>query len=391
MIDFDFIAPTKIFFGKGKENKIGEIVRDYGFDNVLIIIGQGSVKRSGLLSLVEEKLSQEGIKYSLLSDVRPNPEITKVKEGIRIAKKEGTTLLLAVGGGSVIDTAKSIAAGFYYERDPFDFNLHKAAPTKALPIGVILTISAAGSEMSNSCVISNDETKIKYGFNSDVIRPLFAIENPELTYSVSKYQTACGIVDIMAHSLERYFNQSEPGLLSDDLALDVIKNVMVNGKKAFDNPNDYEARAAMMLDSSLSHNGLTSLGKNAPFIVHPIEHALSGYKTDIAHGAGIALLYPAWCEYVYKKDVVRFAKMARRLFDIVGTDDEKTAIIGIRSLRKFFNELGMPSSLNDVGLGKEDIDALVSIASGNGTRVIGRYPQSLDKKDVQAIFESLVL
>jgi alcohol dehydrogenase YqhD (iron-dependent ADH family) len=390
MIDFNFVSPTKIIFGHGAESKIGALLKDYGFKNVLLVYGSASIKLNGLYGKVVAWLDEADIHHEEISGVRANPSKELVTQGVALALAKKCDAILAIGGGSVIDTAKSIGVGYYYKGDPFDFNLHVAVPKKSLPVGVILTIASAGSELSNSCVISDDTSHIKQGFNSDIVRPLFAIEDPELTYSVPAYQTACGVSDIMMHSLERYFAQSDDLQLADEWALDLIKNTMIAGKQALKDPHDYEARAALMLDSSLSHNGLTGLGKPNQFVVHPLEHALSGYRSDITHGAGVALLYPAWAEYVYKRQPHKFAHLAKALFKIKGTDELQVAIMGIDQMRKFFASIGMPTSFKEVGLTKRDLPNLVNLASGNGTRVIGCYPQSLDAKDIEAIYASLV-
>jgi len=388
MIDFDFVSPTKLFFGKGKENLVGEIVASYGFHRVLIVYGSKRIE-NGLLPLVESKLKERGIEFMRLGGVRPNPTLDKALEGVELARKFGAELILAIGGGSPIDTAKEIAAGFYYDGNPFDFNLKKAVLRKSLPVGVILTHASAGSEMSNSAVIQDDESKVKSGFNSDFNRPLFAVENPELTYGVPAYQTAAGASDIMMHSLERYFDPSGENQLSDEWALDLVKTVMVAVKKALEDPRDYEARANLMLCSSLSHNGLTGIGKPFSFVVHPIEHALSGYKPDVVHGAGVALIFPAWASYVRERDTGKFAHMARRLFNIDEPNDEKASIIGITRMKEFFSSIGMPTSLKEVGLGVDDIAPLAALATGNDTRVIGCYHQSLRQEDVKQILALL--
>ena len=389
MIDFDFVSPTKIFFGKQKEEKVGEAAKEFGFKKVLIVYGSHRIETNGLLTTVTAHLKENSINFCLLGGVRPNPLIAKVREGISLAKQEGVDSLLAIGGGSTIDTCKAIAAGYFYEGDAFDFNLHKATPKKALPIGVILTFASAGSELSNSCVIQDDERCIKQGFNSDLVRPKFAIMNPELTYGVPNYQKAAGISDIIMHSLERYCVESEGYTLSDEWALDLIKKVIENGKTMIENPSDYQSHATIMLCGSLSHNGLTHLGKRFQFTVHPIEHGLSGYKPDITHGAGVALLYPAWAMHVVREDPERFAYFAKRVFNISLDDKLETAIIGIRQMKEFFSSIGMPTTFREVGLTKKDIPALVNLISGNGTRVIGCYPQSLNKQDLEEIFLSL--
>lgn len=390
MIDFDFVSPTKIFFGRGKEAKAGEILRSYGAKNVLIVYGSDRVRMSGLLGKVEASILSNGIGYRELNGIRPNPTSDKVREGVALARKEEVDYVLAIGGGSVIDTAKAVSAGFFYDGDPFDFNLKKAIPQKALPIGVVLTISSAGSEASNSCVIQDDSLSIKQGFNSDLVRPQFAIENPELTFSVPPYQTFAGISDIMMHSLERYFDPGDDDELADDWALDLVKSCVKMAKRLQADPSDYQARARIMLNSTLSHNGLTGLGKKFFFVVHPLEHALSGYAPKVTHGAGVALIFPAWAKYTIKQNEAKLAKMGRVVFDINADNDAEAAIISVESIREFFLSIGMPGSLNELGMTKKDIEPLANLASGNGTRVIGCYPQSLGKQDIEAIFLSLL-
>ncbi|MCR4562802.1 MAG: iron-containing alcohol dehydrogenase [Bacilli bacterium] len=386
MIDFDFINPTRIIFGKGKENEVGNIIAEYGFKRVLVVYGGNSTKKSGLYDRVIARLDEKGIFHCELGGITPNPELKFVIEGRKIARENKIDMILAVGGGSVIDTSKAVAASYYYSGDPFDFNLKKVTPDRTIRVGVILTISSAGSESSDSCVITNPETKRKQGFNHWRNRPLFAIENPELTYSVSKYQTAIGTADIMMHSMERYFNFSEENQLCDDLALAVVKNAMISGKNSVQNPTNYEARGQMMLASSLAHDGLTSIGKVSQFVVHPLEHAVSGYRPDVPHGAGIAICYLGWAKYVYKQDLPKFARLSRYLFNIDVEDDEKAAIIGIEAMRDFYLSIGLPTRLSEFGITESDLPILADLATGNGTRVIGRCPQSLDKKDVEAIY-----
>jgi alcohol dehydrogenase YqhD (iron-dependent ADH family) len=386
MIDFDFINPTRIIFGHQSEDKVAEILSSYGFKKILIVYGGGSIKKSGLYDKVIGLLDGKGIIHYELGGVTPNPDKSFVLKGRGIARDNQIDALLAIGGGSVIDVAKAIGVSFFYEGDPFDFNLHKAAPKKTLPVGVILTIASAGSESSNSCVISDYSSHFKQGFNSDLVRPLFAVEDPELTFSVSPYQTAAGIADIMMHSLERYFGASGSYQLSDDWALNLCKNVMDSGKAALKNPEDYEARAALMLDSSLSHDGLTSLGKKAPFVVHPLEHALSGYRSEVTHGAGVAVCYLGWARYVYKQEPVKFARLARILFSLGSSNEEDSAIMGIEAMKDFYVSIGMPTSLKEVGISASDLPVLANLATGNGTRVVGCCPQPLDKKAVEAVY-----
>ena len=388
MIDFNFVSPTKIYFGKNKEQLIGQICKEYGYKKVLIVMGQNSVKKSGLLDLVLSSLNDNDIGYQILEGVRPNPTIDLCYKGIEQAREFKPDALLAIGGGSVIDTAKNIAAGYYYNGDSFDFNLHKATPTKALPIGVILTISASGSELSNSCVIQDDQTQIKRGFNSDLVRPVFAIENPELTYSVSKVQTAYGIVDIMIHTLERYFNASSDNEPADGFAEVLLRSVIKAARTVVDNPEDYDARATLMLMSSLSHNGITSIGKGSFLYVHQLEHALSGVYPDVAHAAGLAVLFPAWAKYYVNYDTDKFDSLAKNVFGLNNKDKLANAKAGIDEIEKLFAILSMPKTLKDLGINNPDINKLVNIITDNGNRVINHPKKNMDQKVLSEIFES---
>lgn len=388
MIDFDFEIKTKIYFGKGKEQLIGDILKERKAKRVLIIIGQGSVRKSGLLDLVIDKLTANKIDYQIFEGIRPNPTIVEARKGLLIAKEFKPDYLLPIGGGSVIDTAKSIACGYYYDGDQFDFNLLKTKPKKALPIGVILTIAAAGSEMSTSCVIQDDKTGDKRGFNSELNRPVFAIENPELTYSVSPYQTACGIVDIMMHTLERYFQPSSENEPADGFAEALLRSVIKAGQKVMKNPYDYESRAVLMLMSSLSHNGLTNIGKPFLMPVHQLEHGLSGLYPSIAHGAGLAVLWPAWAKYYIKYDEDKFISLAHNVWDSHLIDEHENALTAIKLTEEFFRYLGMPSRLMEFQVGAIDIEALVNKLTANGTRVVAHPVKPLDGEVARIIYNS---
>ena len=388
MIDFDFISPTKIYFGNNKEELIGQICLDGGYKRVYIVIGQGSVKRSGLLERVLESLNKSGIKYQILEGVRPNPTIDVCHKGIEEARIFVPNLILAIGGGSVIDTAKNIAAGYFYAGDSFDFNLHKAKPKKALPVGVILTISASGSELSNSCVIQDDDKKVKRGFNDDLIRPVFAIENPKLSYSVSKTQTAYGIVDIMMHTLERYFNASSSNEPADGFAEALLRSVIKAAKTVIDNPTDYDARAVLMLMSSLSHNDLTSIGKGKMLFVHQIEHAVSGVYPEVAHAAGLAVLFPAWAKYYVNYDVDKFNALATNVFNLHKLNKLDNAKAGIQEIEKLFASLDMPKSFKDLGINNVDVELLANIVTDDGNRIISHPKKDMDKDVVKAIINS---
>ena len=388
MIDFDFVSPTKIYFGSNKEELIGQICKERNFKRVYIVIGQGSVKRTGLLDRVLSSLDTNGIEYQILGGVRPNPTIDLCKKGIEEARVFVPNLILAIGGGSVIDTAKNIAVGYYYVGDSFDFNLHKVKPKNALPIGVILTIAASGSELSTSCVIQDDERQIKRGFNDDLVRPVFAIENPKLTYSVSKVQTAYGIVDIMMHTLERYFNASSDNEPADRFAEALLRSVIKAAETVVNNPTDYDARAVLMLMSSYSHNGLTSIGKGSLLYVHQLEHAVSGVYPQVAHAAGLAVLFPAWAKYYINYDLDKFDSLARNVFDLRNKNKIDNAKAGINEIEKLFAILGMPKTFKDLGIDNPDIEKLVNLITDNGDRVIKHPKKDMDKEVLTTIFKS---
>ena len=389
MKDFTFVSPTKIYFGKNALSCLSNELKKY--KKALLVYGQSSIKKIGLYDEVIKQLSSAKTEYFEISGIRPNPEIGKTREAIKIIKENNIDLVLAIGGGSVIDTAKSIAASFYYDGDPFDLNLHKVKPTKALPLGVILTISASGSELSDSCVMMDDKTKVKQGFNSDIVRPLFAIMNPEWTYSVDKYQTGCGIVDIISHSLERYFSPSENFEVCDSLALTIIKETIEAGKVAIKDSSNYDARAALMLLGSYSHNGLTSLGKEKQMPIHKMEHALSAYDIRIAHGAGLSILIPLWMESSYKKDLDKFTHFSEFVFGVKEENKEKCSLIGINLLREYFQSLGMPITLKEVGISRNDVSKIVDMMTDNGTLVIGQKSiNPLNKEEILKLCESIL-
>ncbi len=391
MIDFTFVSPTKIYFGKNQENNLANILLENDFRRILFVYGGGSIKKIGLYDKIINEFKSAKAEYFELPNIRPNPNNIDVNRGIKIARNNNVDFILAVGGGSVIDTAKAIAVGFYYQGDAFDFNLHKAVPEKALPIGVVLTLSASGSELSSTSVIQNDVLGVKSGFRSDLMRPIFAIMNPELTFSVNAYQTACGVVDIISHSLERYFCPSDEYEFSDDIALSIIKNTIKSGKECLIHPNNYNARALMMLCGSYSHNGLTNLGKKYVMTIHAIEHSLSAFKPTIAHGAGLAVLIPAWMNYVYELDVEKFAKFNEEIFNIHFVNKHESARIGIQYLKDFFKDIGMPTSLKEIGIEEKDIPILANMITENGTRMIGYSSiKPLSKSDIVTILSSLI-
>ena len=387
MLDFTYYAPTKVIFGKDSHKKVGEVIKSYGYKKIMMQYGMGSVKKSGLYDEVMASLSENGIEVVEMGGVEPNPKLSFVREAIKVAKEEKVEMILAVGGGSTLDSSKYTATGAMYDGDVWDFPTRKATPKAGLPVGCILTISAAGSEMSSSAVISNMELNMKRGYNSEFNRCKFAICNPCLTYSVSKYQTACGIVDIMAHTMERYFIPVPPTDLTDRIAESVLKSVIGAGKTLMTNPEDYDARANMMWASSLSHNDLTGCGRENALPVHQFEHALSGEFDHIAHGAGLAVLFPAWARYVYKENTARFAQFARRVWDIEEADDESASLRGIEEMERFFAYIEMPLKLREFNIPQNSIDTLSDLCTFGKTRTIKSYID-MDYEDIKAIFNS---
>lgn len=385
MNDFIYYAPTKVYFGKGKQKEVGAIIKELGYKVIMLQYGKGSIKNSGLYDEVMKSLADSGIKVVEMGGVEPNPKLSFVREAVKMAKENNVEMILAVGGGSAIDSAKYTAAGAANDCDVWDFPTRKEVLKKSLPVGCILTIAAAGSEMSSSAVITNMEENMKRGFNSDFNRCKFAICNPELTYTVSPYQTACGIVDIMAHTMERYFADCEDTALTDRIAESILKSVIEAGKILKDNPCDYDARANVMWASSLSHNDLTGCGRENALPVHQLEHALSGEFDHIAHGAGLAVLFPAWAKYVYKQNVKRFAQFARRVWDVEEVNDEKAAACGIEKMSEFFAFLGMPGTLREFNIEEKSISRLAQLCTFNRSRTVKSYVE-LDFEKIEEIF-----
>ncbi len=385
MIDFVFTTPTTLLFGRHQEDNVAQEIKKRQGTRILIIYGQKSVIKSGLLARVCRTLEKENLFYILCGGVEPNPKLGFVKEAIKKAKQEEIDFILAIGGGSVIDTAKLVASGYYYDGDPFDFNEKKAKPNQALPVGVILTIAASGSEMSTSCVITNEKTKKKTGFNSEFNQPVFAILNPEITYTVSPYQTACGIVDIMMHTLERYFNPSEDLEFADDIAIGLLKSVMKSSRVVMKHPQSYEARGNLMIAGAYSHNGLMGIGKKVSMPVHQLEHALSGLYDFVAHGAGLAILFPCWAMVYYQYSLPKFVRFAKEVMNVQGKTDSETACLGIVAIREFFQNLGMPSTFKDLGINEPDIDGLISMLFDRRTS-IDSVGTILDRTQAKRIF-----
>lgn len=386
MLDFEYYTPTKVFFGKSKEKEVGKIISQYGYKKIMLQYGKGSIKKNGLYDCIINSLKEYDIEFVEMGGVEPNPKIEFVREAVRIAKREGVELVLAVGGGSVIDAAKYTALGAVTDCDVWDFVVGKQKPTSALPVACVLTIAAAGSEMSWSAVVSDLSLNMKRGLASDLIRPLFAVCNPELTYTVSPYQTACGITDIMAHTMERYFTPCEPVDITDQIAEGILRSVINAARVVMKEPNNYEARANIMWASSLSHNNLTGCGRINSLPVHQLEHAISGEYDSVAHGAGLAVLFPAWAKYVYTYNIPRFAQFARNVWAVNEVDDKKAAELGIESMTEFFKSIGMPSTLREFGINADTIDKLTDLCTFNNTRTVNSVIK-LGSKEIKDIFK----
>ena len=377
MEQFSFYTPTKVIFGKGVQSQVGAVIKSYGFKKILFHYGSGSIKKSGLYDQIVASLRENGIEFVELGGVQPNPKLSLSRKAAQLCIDEKVEMILAVGGGSVLDSSKSAAAGAANHCDPWEFSSGARVLEKSLPVGAVLTIAAAGSEMSNSCVITNEEGWLKRGFNSDHNRPLFAIMNPELTYTVSKYQTACGVTDIMMHTLERYFCMNGDVALTDHLAEGLLRSVIEAGKIVMDKPDDYEARATLMWASSLSHNGLTGCGRDFMMRCHQIEHELSGMYDRVAHGAGLAVIFPAWAKYIYKneKALPRFCQFAQRVWGIEMDFEhpERTALAGIETCESFFKSLGMPVRLSELDVDDTKFDEMAEKCTFFGKRVLKDY------------------
>jgi alcohol dehydrogenase YqhD (iron-dependent ADH family) len=357
MFDFKYFTPTKVLFGKNTEDKVAELIQEFGGKKVLIHYGGGSVIRSGLMQRVTDKLDAAGISYVKLGGAVPNPHLSLVYEGIELCKKEGVDFLLAVGGGSAIDSAKAIGYGLMNEGDVWDFYDYKRQAKASMPLGVILTLAATGSEMSDSSVITKEEGLVKRGYSSDYGRPKFAILNPELTMTLPDYQTACGCTDIMMHTMERYFTNGGNMEITDSMAEALLRTVKENAKILARDPKNYDARAEVMWAGSLSHNGLTGCGNDGgDWMTHKLEHELGGLY-DVAHGAGLAALWGSWARYVYKNCLPRFKRYAINVMGVpaVGSDEE-IALKGIEAMEDFYREIKMPTNLRELGVEASDED-----------------------------------
>ena len=390
MRSFEYFAPTKVIFGKDSHLQIGDILKKENCHKVLIHYGGKSAVASGLIDEVSGCLTDAGIDFVTLGGVVPNPRLSKVREGIELCKKENVDFILAVGGGSVIDSAKAIGYGVANPwTDVWNFYLKTEVPTACLPIGVIPTIAASGSEMSNSSVITNEDGWLKRGAaKCDLCRPKFALMNPKLTYSLPQYQTESGCVDILMHTMERYFVNIETMEITDSISESLMQTVIYNARILMREPDNYTARAEIMWAGSLSHNGLTGCGTGGgDWACHQLEHELGGLY-DVTHGAGLAAIWGSWARYVYDVNPERFAQFATNVFYIpCGLDFEKTALAGIEAMEDFFRSIKMPVSLHELGLDLDDqqIHELAFKCSYEDTRTIGVFKQ-LNMKDMEKIY-----
>lgn len=380
---FEYNAPTRVLFGKRQEEQVGKLMKAYHATKVLLHYGGESAKKSGLLDRICLYLEEAKLSYVLLGGVKANPNLSKVEEGIALCKAEGVDFILAVGGGSVIDSSKAIGYGVINEGDLWAYYLKQKQPSGCLPVGCILTIAAAGSEMSNSAVITNEETGSKRGLTSAYGYCKFAVMNPELTYTLPSYQSMSGAVDIMMHTLERYFHEGSPMELFDQIAIGVLKSVLHHAPVVLKEPDNYESRAELMWAGSVSHNGMSGPREPGDWAAHQLEHELSG-AYGVAHGAGLSAIWGSWARYVMDGDLARFATLARSLFDITG-EDESAALQGIQKLEEFFISIAMPISLPALGLtlSEEDLCTLAENCSYQRTRTIG----CVKKLDADAMLE----
>ncbi|NNM53998.1 MAG: iron-containing alcohol dehydrogenase [Spirochaetales bacterium] len=387
MDSFIFQNATKIVFGKGVETQVGSLTAEKSH-KILLHWGRGSAKRSGLLDRVKSSLSASGVTWIELGGVQPNPRLSLVQEGIRLCREQQLDFVLAVGGGSVIDSAKAIAAGVPYAGNVWDFYLGKAVPSRALPVGCVLTIPAAGSESSGSSVITNEDGLLKKGLTcNDHLRPVFSLLNPELTVTLSVKDTAIGAADIMSHLMERYFTNSMHVDFSDRLLEATMQSVIHNLPRVLNDPQNEEARAELMWTGTLAHNDLFGMGRVGDWASHDIEHELSA-QYDLPHGAGLAIVFPAWMKYVYRHEISRFAQWAHRVWGVEADfrTPELTALEGIHRLEKFYQQAGLPTRLSEVAVNDKYFDVMAAKATSSDQKTVGQFVK-LDQKAIQAIFK----
>ena len=391
MYNFTQYSPTEIVFGRDTQKEAGKLVKKWGGNRVLLVYGGGSVVRSGLLDTIKKELEGQQVAYTELAGVKPNPRLSLAREGVKKAIAFQADMILAVGGGSVIDTAKAVAHGAANpDKDIWDvFWMQKEPVTKSLPVGVVLTIAAAGSETSDSAVLTNEETGRKQGISTDFNRPKFAIMNPELAATLPKYQVACGLVDIMMHTLERYFTPiSQGNQMTDEIAEGLLRTVIANGPKAYENPADYDAMSEIMWCGSLSHNNLTGLGRPKDFACHKLGHEIGG-MFDEAHGATLSAVWGSWARYVYQLDIERFANYGKKVWNIELDKAEEAAIAAIEKTEEFFRALDMPVSIGELSIGVQPDEVLKKMAESatkGGTVKLGCFKR-LDMQDMYEIYK----
>jgi alcohol dehydrogenase YqhD (iron-dependent ADH family) len=384
--NFEYCNPTRIVFGKGAEARVGAETAVHA-RKILLHFGGGSIKASGLYDRVAASLRAAGVEWVELGGVKPNPRLSLVHEGVRLCKEQRLGLVLAVGGGSVIDSAKAIAMGAVTDRDVWDFFVGKGEPRAALPVGTVLTIPAAGSEASTASVLTNEDGFLKRGFNSELIYPRFSILDPELAFTLPRFQVACGAADIMAHLMERYFTTVKYVELTDRLLEATMKTVAHQVTKILERPRDYDAWAELMWAGTIAHNNLLNTGRIGDWASHDIEHELSGIY-DVAHGAGLAVVFPAWMKHTLSRDPVRFAQWAARVWnvDLDYWNPEATALEGVRRLEGFFHSMGLGTRLADLKVGVDRLDEMARKCTDGDRRTIGNFVK-LDSKAVRRIYE----
>lgn len=389
MKSFQFFSPTKVIFGKDAELTTAEEIKKFGGSRVMIVYGGGSVVKSGLLDKIEQLLKKEGLPFTVLGGVQPNPRLSLAKAGVKQATQFGADFILAVGGGSVIDTAKGLALGVANpQTDIWLYWTKEIVAKKSIPVGVVLTISAAGSETSDSAVITDDESGSKRGLSTELNRPKFAVMNPELTYTLPKYQILCGIVDIMMHTLDRYFTLTDGNELTDEIAEALLRVVIKNGEIALKNPCDYQAMSELMWCGSISHNGLTGLGAAIDFAVHQLGHELSG-KFDVAHAASLSAIWGSWARYCYSARPERFTRFAQKVWGIEKSSIEETACVAIEKTVSYFASIGMPTCFTEIGIGVQSETILRELADRctfYGKRTVGQF-KVLDREDAYQIYK----
>jgi alcohol dehydrogenase YqhD (iron-dependent ADH family) len=386
MENFDFLCPTKVIFGRNAENNVGKEVVKYG-KKALLHYGGGSIKKTGLYERVAGSLREEGVEIVELGGVRPNPKLSLIRQGIKVCRENGVDFVLAVGGGSVIDSAKAIGVGVPYAGDVWDFYAGKGKPLEALPVGIVMTIAGSGTEACNGSVVKNEEAGLKRNLNNDVSYPKFVIMNPELTFTVGPYQTACGAADIMSHVLERYFTLVKNVEFTDRLCEATLKTVISSAPIAIAQPDNYAARADLLWTGTVAHNNFLGTGRISDWASHKIEHEVTALN-DGTHGAGMAVLFPAWMRFVYRLKIEKFAQFAVRVMNVEEEfdDPEKTALAGIRRLQEFFKSLGLPTTLGEIKITENDFPVIASKCQLFDETTVGHFAR-LTREDIVKLLQ----